>query len=153
MEYLLRVEDVEKLKGKLIKLEEEASSISSEIKQAISEDREFLNSDRYKILKTRIKVGIPHEKEKIENKLKKAKIIADTDFNFDGATVSMFTKVTLDYEGEIEVYSIFPVEEDNINENIISCEAPISKLILGKKIGDVVNHRGTKVKIINVEKC
>jgi len=153
MEYLLRVEDVEKLKEKLIKLDEESASLSAELKQSISEDREFLSSDRYKILKTRIKFDIPSEKEKIQNKLKNAKIIKDDDFSFDGTTVSIFTKVTLDYEGEEEVYSIFPAGKYNINENIISCEAPISKLILGKKVGDIVNHNGINVKIINVEKC
>lgn len=153
MEYLLRVEDVEKLKEKLNKLEEEATSISSEIKQSISEDRDFLNSDRYKILKTRLKAGIPHDKEKIENKLRNAKIVEDTDFSFDGVTVSVFTKVTLDYEGEIEQYSILPVVKDKMNDNIISSEAPIAKLILGKKVGDSVVQNGINVKIINVEKC
>ena len=153
MEYLLRVEDVEKLKEKLIKLEEEATSISSEIKQSISEDRDFLNSDRYKILKTRLKAGIPHDKEKIENKLRNAKIVEDTAFYFDGVTVSVFTKVTLDYEGDIEQYSILPVVKDKINDNIISSEAPIAKLILGKKVGDSVVQNGINVKIINVEKC
>lgn len=153
MEYLLREEDVQKLKKKLTKLEEEEIAISSQIKQAISEDRDFLNSDRYKILKTRIKVGIPHEREKIKKKLINAKIINNDDFLFDGITVSIFTKVTLDYEGEIGTYYIFPVEKENINDNVIFSESPIARLILGKKVGDSVVHNGINVKIINVEKC
>lgn len=153
MEYLLKVEEMEKLKNKLVQLDQEEISIASEINRLVREDREFLESDRYRILKKRIKVGIPAEKQKIKEKLKYAKIISDSDYNFDGTTVSLFTKVTLDYDGDTECFSIFPIFETNIETNQISLDAPIAQAILGKKKGDKIKFGNMTVTILDVEKC
>ena len=153
MEYLLKVEEIEKLKSKLKLLDDEATSISSEINRLVREDREFLYSDRYKILKKRVMFGIPNEKKEIEEKLKHVKIISDSDCVFDGITISIFTKVTLDYEGEIESYTIVPTAENDSENNQISCNTPIAQAILGKKIGDKIKFGNTMVTILDVQKC
>lgn len=152
MEYLLKIEEVEKLKVKLKQLDEESTSISSEINESIREDREFLSSDRYRILKKRIKVDIPNEISKIEERLKHVKIISNNDFTFDGSTVSLYTKVTLDYEGEIETFSIVPIYEIDLENNQVSYNSPIARAIMGKKKGEKIRFGDILVTILNVEK-
>lgn len=153
MDYLLRPMEVEKLKGKITELEKEEAEISSKVKRLIEEDREFLRSEEYRILKRRIRIDIPNEKQKIKEKLKHIKLVDENDCDFDGVTVSVFTKVTLDYDGEIEKYKIVPLCESSTADDEISCNSPIAQRILGKKIGDVVNFNNMKVTIVDVEKC
>jgi len=152
MEYLLRPEEVEKLRGKIAKLEQEEANIYLKVKTLLKEDRDFVNSDEYKNLKRRREVDIPREIERIKEKLKHVTLVEDNKCEFDGVTVSLFTKVTLDYEGEIETYTIMPINELNVESGEISCNSPIAQCILGKKINDIICFNGMNVKIVNVEK-
>lgn len=153
MEYLLRVEEVEKLKEKVKLLKKEATSISSEINRLVREDADFFGSDKYRLMKYRVKITIPNKIKEIEEHLENVKIVSDNDVDFDGMTVSVFTKVTLDYEGEIELYSIVPTAENDSENSQISCNTPIAQAILGKKKGDKIKLGNTMVTIVNVEKC
>lgn len=152
MEYLLTVEEVERLKGKIVHLDQEAIAINSKINNLIREDEDFLNSGNYNILKKRVKIDIPNEIRNIRDKLNTVKVVSKEDYPFKAETVSVYSKVTLDYDGEIETYSVLPIYDDNITPGIMSCNSPIAQLILGKKKNDFVVCRGINVKIVDVEK-
>ena len=151
MEYLLTLEEAERLKGKITQLEQEAMDINSKISNLIRSNDDFFNSSNHNILKKRVSVDIPKEKRTILDRLNRVKIVSKDDYPFISETVSFFSKVTLDYDGEIETYSVLPVCEDNMVPNVMSCNSPIAKLIIGKKKSDYVECRGITVKILNVE--
>jgi len=153
MNYVLTQKEVDKLRERLVQLDEESKKISLEMKELIENDRDAIDNNQYQLLKKRINVEIPHEKDDILKKLNDVTIVDDSDYTFDGETVSICTKVTLDYEGEIESLCIMPICENDLEKNWVKCDAPIAKLILGKKKGDVVRLRNINVKILNVEKC
>ena len=80
-------------------------------------------------------------------------MISDLDVNFDGKTVCVGVKVTLNYDGEKEIFSILPVSESNFEKGIVSCNAPIVEHIIGRKKGDVVMFNEITVEIIEIEKA
>lgn len=152
MEYLLTKTELEKLENRLKELESEEAKIYSKMREMAKEDNDYLGSFTYERLRQELRVDIPAEKDRIKRKIAKAKIVEDIIDKFDGETVTIYTKVTLDYEGEKETFSILPVSESIYDEDIISCDAPIVEQILGKKKGESILFNETIVKIVNVEK-
>lgn len=153
MDYVLTQKEVDKLKERLGQLDQESQKISFEMKEMLENDRDVVDNNQYQLLKKRINVEIPNEKDEILKKLSNVTIVDDSDYTFDGETVALCTKVTLDYEGEINSFCIMPIFENDFEKNWVKCDAPIAKLILGKKKGDVVKLRDMNVKILEVEKC
>lgn len=152
MEYLLTKTELEKLENRLEELEREEAKLYSEMKEMAKEDNDCVGSFAYERLRQKLRFDIPAEKDRIKRKIVKAKIVENITDKFDGETVAIYTKVTLDYEGEKETFSILPVSENRYDEDVISCEAPIAEQILGKKKGDSILFNGINVKIVDVEK-
>ena len=70
--------------------------------------------------------------------------------NFDGESVIIGCSVDVLFNGHPISYKILGTKEGNMDENILSCEAPISIAILGKKVGDTIPFRDDELKIISV---
>ncbi len=78
------------------------------------------------------------EINEIEAKLKKAKVIDESDVHTDDVGVGSFvTLKNLTYDEEIE-YQIVGSAESNIMENKLSNESPVGKGLIGAKIGQIV---------------
>lgn len=74
----------------------------------------------------------------LENMLKNAVIIDESDISTDKVSVGSVVKVK-DYEFEEEMYlSIVGSAEADPIENKISNESPVGKALIGKKVGDIV---------------
>lgn len=74
----------------------------------------------------------------IENMLKNAVIIDESELNNDIVSVGSKVKV-MDYEFDEEVlFSIVGSAEADPMENKISNESPVGSALIGKKVGDVV---------------
>lgn len=74
----------------------------------------------------------------IENMLKNAVIIDESELNNDVVSVGSKVKV-MDYEFDEEVlFSIVGSAEADPMENKISNESPVGSALIGKKVGDVV---------------
>jgi len=151
MAYVLTADEVKKLETKVKNLRKRKSDLKNEMIELTSNDPDFLMNSRYHYLKAKIECEIPSTISAITTKLRSATVIEKPEVNFDGETVMFGTKVTLDYEGEVEVISILPIAETDTERNIVSGDSPIAKLILGKKIGETVRLNNMDVKIINVE--
>ena len=67
--------------------------------------------------------------------------------NFNGTKVIIGSTVKLDFEGDICEYTILGSEEGDIDNGILSCEAPIAQAILGKQSGEEVEFNGCKIVI------
>ena len=55
-------------------------------------------------------------------------------------------------DGEEESYIILGNNEGDYEKNIISCNAPISKAVLGKKVGESIIFNDMKITILHVKK-
>lgn len=153
MEYLLMSLELKKLENRLEELETLEIKISEEMKQMAVEDSYCVDNPTYQRLRQKLKCEIPMERKCIKEKISNAKIVDNLSSNFDGETVSIGTKVTLDYDGIKETFTIMPVSEGDFEKEIVSCNAPIVKCILGKKKDDIVVFNGFHVKIIAIEEA
>ena len=72
--------------------------------------------------------------------------------NWDGLTVIKKSMVELDYDGELETFIILGCNESDVMNNILSYYSPLAKVILGKKVGDIINFNGSEITIKDVRK-
>lgn len=153
MEYLLTAEELKKLEEREKEIEKEELDIISKIERFARENDSYLDSLGCERLRRRLTREIPEEKQRLREKISNAKVISDLDVKFDGKTVCVGVKVTLNYDGEEEIFSILPVSESNFEKGIVSCNAPIVEHIIGRKKGDIVMFNGITVEIIEIEKA
>ena len=114
----------------------ERPSISRQIGEAIekgdiSENAEYdAAKDAQGLLEAKI--------AEIQSKIASARILDESKINTD--KVQILNKVTIRNKknNAIMQYTIVPESEANLKENKISVNTPISKGLIGKKVGDVV---------------
>lgn len=63
----------------------------------------------------------------------------------------MILKINIDGY-EICVYQIKGSDEGDINNDILSCDAPMARALLGKKIGEKVKFNEMEIEILEVVK-
>lgn len=67
-------------------------------------------------------------------------------------TIDLGNKVTLQYDdGSTFALNVLGSEDGGTKDDWLSCETPLAKAIIGKKIGDVVTLESGKVTILKVE--
>lgn len=72
----------------------------------------------------------------LENLLRNAVVIEDHDSSQSNGTVGLGSKVTVDFDGEDEQYTIVGAIEAKPSGGLISNESPIGRALLGKQTGD-----------------
>ena len=91
--------------------------------------------------------------DELEAMLRNAQVIDETDSK--PGVVGIGSKVTVDFDGDEEVYTIVGAIEAKPTEGMISTESPIGRALIGKRAGQSasVSTPGgvTPVKIIRVE--
>lgn len=152
MEYFLTSVELKKLEDRLRELDEIEAEIICEIRQLAEDDIYFADGLACERLRQKLNCEIPNERKQIKEKIKNAKIVENVDNEFDGKTVGIMTKVTLDYDGEVRSFSILPVSESDFEKGIVTCNTPIVQRILGKEKGDSVIFNEYNVTIVEVEK-
>ena len=71
--------------------------------------------------------------------IRRAVIIDESKIDSNVVTIGSIVKVNdMDFEEEVE-YTIVGSTEVNIAESKISNESPIARVLIGKKVGDIVN--------------
>ncbi|MFZ5967930.1 MAG: transcription elongation factor GreA [Bacillota bacterium] len=93
---------------------------------------------------------------KLENMLRKAKIIDDDDISVETVSIGSTVKVKdLDFD-EIVEYTIVGSAEADPYELRISNESPVGRTLIGRKIGDIVEVQipdgVTKYEILEIKK-
>ena len=87
----------------------------------------------------------------IENQLGNATIIKPK----NKSVVEIGHKVTVEFTGGMKTYLILGSSEINLKQNTISYLSPLGKMLLGKKVGDIIQLKTPKqivqYKIINIE--
>ena len=143
----------EKLKREYKQIEVEILKTTKEIK-----DSAFRNPDEEENLELReLKVKafetLPARRNEIYHILHNSKIIEDLkEYDISNKKVSVGKTVKLSFNGDEETFTILGEHEGDITKNIVSCNAPLIKLIIGKQVGDTVEFNGIKVKILEISK-
>ncbi len=154
-EFLLTQEGYDKLEKELEKLKTEVRyEIADRIKVALgfgdlSENSEY---DEAKNAQAANEIKIAE----LENKLKYAKIIDESEIDTKTVQVGNVVKVLdMEFDEEVE-YTIVGSTEVDLSQNKISNESPIGVALLGKKVKDVVDVQAPvgvlKFKILEIRK-
>ena len=154
-EFLLTQEGYDNLEKELEKLKTETRyEIADRIKVALgfgdlSENSEY---DEAKNAQAANEMKIAE----LENKLKYAKIIDESEIDTKTVQVGNVVKVLdMEFDEEIE-YTIVGSTEVDLAQNKISNESPIGEALLGKKVKDVVDVQAPvgvlKFKILAIKK-
>ncbi len=154
-EYLLTQEGYDNLEKELEKLKTETRyEIAERIKVALgfgdlSENSEY---DEAKNAQAANEMKIAE----LENKLKYAKIIDESEIDTKTVQVGNVVKVLdMEFDEEVE-YTIVGSTEVDLSQNKISNESPIGEALLGKKVKDVVDVQAPagilKFKILAIRK-
>lgn len=154
-EFLLTQEGYDKLEKELEKLKTETRyEIAERIKVALgfgdlSENSEY---DEAKNAQAQNEMKIAE----LENKLKYAKIIDESEIDTKTVQVGNVVKVLdMEFNEEVE-YTIVGSTEVDLSQNKISNESPIGMALLGKKVKDVVDVQAPagvlKFKVLAIKK-
>ena len=99
--------------------------------------------------------SLPREKQKIYNRLRNTVIIEEMEEykNFDGETVIRGSVVTLEIDGEIEVYTIAGTEESDLDNCVLAENTNLARAILHHKNGDKIPFNGMEIIVKKIEKA
>ncbi len=141
------------------KIDQEYLNIDKEIMQthklmgeSAQMDNDLRENPDFMALRFKAMYELPQKKKTLSELCQNAIIIEDMDEfkKFDGVTVIMGVTVTINFDGEKEIYHIVGTNEGDLQNNSISENSPIAQAILGKKVGETVQFRGMDITILSV---
>jgi len=152
--YYITRQGKEKLSKDLIEIENELIETNRKMGESVRKDNDLRENPEFMELRVKVMYDLPKKRKSMLEMYQAAIVIEETDeyINFDGTTVIRGSKVELDFDGDICEYEIRGTNEGDIENSILSCNAPLAQAIIGKKIGNEVIFNGIKVKIISVTK-
>ncbi len=154
MEYYVTREGLKKLYNEIGMQDAIHDELEKEMGKSVKRDNDLRENPEYMQLRVKAMYGIPQEKRNLVLKYNNAVIIEETPeyINWNGETVIRKCDIKIDYNGEIEEYSILGSNEGNLLEGILSCESPLVKALLGKKVGETILFNNEPVTVLLVEK-
>ena len=155
MKYLVSRAGYEKLKNSLSEIDNAITDTQRKMGESVKIDNDLRENPEFMDLRVKAMYSLPAEKEKITEMLQNAVIIEDTDEvkNADDTYVYVGSKVEIDYDGEIEEYTILGSSESDSENNIISCDSPIAEELIGKKVNEEFDFRDMEIKVLSVTRA
>ena len=140
--------------NEFLNVDNEIIETNREMGESAKRDNDLRENQEFMQLRVKAMYELPQKKERLRLCCENAIIIEDMDEfkNFDGTTVIIGSTVKLDFEGDICEYTILGSEEGDIDNGILSCEAPIAQSILGKRKGEEIEFNGCKIVIREIMK-
>ena len=153
MSYFTR-EGFEKMKYEYDTIEHKLEMTTRAMGKSDEMDSDLRENPEFMELRVKAMYAIPNRKKELGEQIRNAIIIEDTDEykNWDECTVIRKCIIDLSVDGDDETYTVLGYNEGNINENILSCEAPLVLSLLGHKIGETVIFNDMRIKIKDVKK-
>ena len=135
-------------------MDEEHDNVERKMGESVKRDNDLRENPEYMSLRVQAMYGIPAKKRELIQKFNDAIIIEDTPeyVNWDGLTVIRKCKISMKMDGEIVEYTILGSNEGNIEEDILSCNAPLVEALLNHKVGETISFRNIKIEILGVSK-
>lgn len=125
-----------------------------EMGESAKRDNDLRENPEYMALRVKVMYTLPEQKKIAYERYKNAIIIEDSEEykNFDGTTVIKGSQVQLLIDGREESYTILGSSEGNRKQRIISCESPIAKALLSKKVGESIKFNNMDIFILSVKR-
>lgn len=140
----------DKLQQRLETLQKTKSSLAAELLATLQQGAESFHDNFPWEDATRRRSHLEGELIEIKVILGNCQFIDD--LSIDISKVGIGTKVTLD-DGEDEFsYTILGPLDSSPEKDIISYQSPIGEILMGKKVGQVVQFREVKLRIVKIEK-
>ena len=152
--YYMTREGYEKLQKDYMEIDQELIELNKKMGESVKRDNDLRENQEFMQLRVQAMYDLPAKKKSMAEKCNNVCVIEDMDEykNFDGKTAIIGSKVKLDFDGDICEYTILGTDEGNIDEDILSCDAPIAKALLGKEIGDEVLFNDETIRILDVKR-
>ena len=145
---LITADKFEQLKKKLGRLKRNQPGAAAEVSR-LAQLGDFSENVEYQLAKGRLR-RINQEIQILENQIYQAKIIQSA----NTGKIEMGSTVTVLINNEHKKYTILGSEETDPSRGIISHHSPIGEVLLGKKVGEVVEvnvgGKEVKYKIIDI---
>ena len=152
--YYITRKGYEKLQKEYMEIDQELIELNKKMGESVKRDNDLRENQEFMQLRVQAMYDLPAKKKSMAEKCNNVCIIEDMDEykNFDGKKVIIGSKVKLDFDGDICEYTILGADEGNIDEDVLSCEAPIAKELLGKEMGDEVLFHNEIIRILDVKR-
>lgn len=151
--YYISKSGYEKLYEDFLNVDKEINDVNRKMGESVKRDNDLRENPEFMELRVKAMYELPGKKNELWLKYESAVIIEEMDEykNFDGEIVVIGAKVTLNFAGDKEIYIILGNDEGDLKKGILSCQAPISKAIIGKKVGDIVEFNHSQIEILEVK--
>lgn len=154
-DYYITKEGYDKLYQSYLNMDKEIGEVTKMMGESAKRDSDLRENPEFMQLRVKSMYELPQQKQLLLKKYEAAIIIEETAEykEFDGKTVIRGSKIKINIdEDEICEYTILGTDEGDINNDILSCDAPMVKALLGSKVGTVVEYQGMDIEILEVEK-
>lgn len=150
--YYISKDGYKKLENEYFDIDRQIVETNKKMGESVKRDNDLRENPEFMDLRVKAMYELPQKKENLRKKYQEAIIIEELEDykEFDGTTVIMGSRVELIIDNEICSYIILGTDEGNLNENILSCEAPMAKALCGQKKGDVVIFNNLNITIKNI---
>ncbi|MCX8074272.1 MAG: GreA/GreB family elongation factor [Clostridia bacterium] len=142
----------EKLHKEYLNIDEEITKTNLKMGESVKMDNDLRENPDFMALRVKSMYELPKKKQDLWEKYNNCIVIEEMPeyINFDGETVIMGSRIKINFEGDIVEYDILGSGEGDIDNNILSCDAPIPQVLIGKKVNETVDFNGCKITIIEV---
>lgn len=151
--YYISQAGYEKLYEEFLNVDNEINDVNRKMGESVKRDNDLRENPEFMELRVKAMYELPNKKNELWNKYNSSIIIENMEEykNFDGKKVIIGSRVTLNFAGEICKYTILGNDEGDFKKDILSCQAPIARTLLNKKVGDVLKFNESIIEILGIE--
>lgn len=155
LKYYITKEGYQQLYEDYLNVDNEITDANKMMGESVKRDNDLRENPEFMQLRVKAMYELPTKKRTLWDKYRSAIIIEESEeyLQFDGKTVIRGSKVKLDFDGQdICEYQIKGSDEGDLNNDILSCDAPMAQALLGKQLGTVVVFNGISIEILEIER-
>lgn len=134
-------------------IDSEFYELTRRIGESAKADNDLRENPEFMQLRVKAMYELPKKKDELSRKCRDAVIIEDTDEykSFDGTKVIIGSTVNIIFGDEECMYTILGNDEGDIDNDILSCAAPLSKSLVGKKVGEKFFFNDEEITVLSVK--
>ena len=152
MKYLISKKGYKNLEKSLSEIDDEIIKTQRKMGESVKKDNDLRENPEFMDLRVKAMYTLPSEKENVIKMINNAIIIEDTaEFkNAENTAVYIGSTVKIDFDGEVEEFTILGSNEGDLTNNILSCDSPLAQKLINRKIGEEFYFRNMKIKILEI---
>ncbi len=155
MKYLISKKGYKNLEKSLSEIDDEIIKTQRKMGESVKKDNDLRENPEFMDLRVKAMYTLPSEKENVIKMINNAIIIEDTaEFkNAENTAVYIGSTVKIDFDGEVEEFTILGSNEGDLTNNILSCDSPLAQKLINRKIGEEFYFRNMKIKILEITRA